>query len=239
MHFFAFQPLFADVFETVLGAIVFILWIAGQLLGGRQEAKRNKNRQRPKPQQRPIGQAQGAPAPGNKEAALRSEVEDFLRRAQGKPEQEQPARQQQQLPRPESVRPAQSGPAQPQPERQRSAQPPRRPPRPQQQTLQPASGPKLREEGVAEHVARHLSTQDIAEHTQTLGVKVATADDRLESHLQQKFDHALGSLQHRDAPPDAESQEGDLAAEIAAMLANPAGMRQLIVANEILRRPEW
>jgi len=82
-----------------------------------------------------------------------------------------------------------------------------------------------------------MSTQDIAARTQTLGAEVATADDQLESRLRKKFDHNVGRLEHRESP--VKLQKADIAAEVTAMLRSPEGMRQLIIANEILRRPEW
>jgi len=222
--------LFADIFETVIGPLLFILWIAAQLLGSRKEAKQKKKAPRPQPQ--PMGMAEGAPrlrmqGPRNQEEALRSEVEDFLRRAQGKPPKPQPTLE------PVAKRLTQS--LQPKPSRPKLQQA-----KPQQKRpAAPAEIRTLRSEGVAEHVARHLSTQDIAEHTKTLGADVALADDRLESRLHEKFDHQLGALQHRDSPAEAKPQKDDMAADIAAMLRSPQGMRQLIVASEILRRPEW
>ena len=223
------QPLFAaDAFETIIGAIFFILWIAAQLMGGRKNAKK-KPLPRPQPPQ-PVDMAEGLPQlrnqgmgnqgpanqPPKQEDALRSEVEDFLRRAQGLPPK----------PKPQPVRQQPSRPS----ERKRPVAPLRKAPVRQEEH-------SLRNEGVAEHVSRHISTQDIAAHTKTLGAEVATADDELESRLHDTFDHEVGSLEHRDLAK--KSQKVDMASEVAAMLRSPEGMRQLIIANEILRRPEW
>lgn len=238
------QPLFAaDFIQLVIYGIVFIVWILGQVLGGRKNAQQKKQPPLRPQQPQPVDMAEGVPQPNdqrfgdqrmgnqgprnqpqNQEDALRNEVEDFLRRAQGKP----PKPRQEKRPRPT-----------PQPERKRPLAP--------IATLAPAvslqeghslqESHSLRDEGVAEHVARHISTQDIAAHTQTLGAEVATADDQLESRLHEKFDHNVGRLEHRES--SAKREEADIAAEVAAMLRSPEGMRQLIVANEILRRPEW
>jgi len=212
MSFVTLQPLLAaDLFETIVGVLFFILWIAAQLLGGRKEAQQKKQ-PRPEPQQPPpIDLAKGAPPPRNQADALRGEVEDFLRRAQGKPL----APQQQKPPRP----------PQPAPKKLVSAAPPKK--------------NTFRSEGVAEHVARHISTQDIAAHTKTLGAEVATADDQLEARLREKFDHNLGRLKPTDTSQDDKPPSVDMAAEVAAMLRSPEGMKKLILANEILRRPEW
>jgi len=249
MNSIAFQPLLAaDILETVIGALFFILWIAAQLLGGRKEAQKKQ----PRPQQ-PVDLAEdvaprrnqdlGNLGPRNQEEALRDEVEDFLRRAtQGKPARVQ--------------------------EKSTRAQPPRE--RPVAPAARQVPGPPhdgghaLRDQGAAEHVARPIGTQEIATRTrplgarslgtqalgarslgtrslgtQALGTQVATADDRLELRLHEKFDHTVGRLEHRDIPEDDQHKKVDMAAEIAQMLRSPEGMRQLIVANEILRRPEW
>lgn len=233
----AFQPLLAaDAWQTFFGVVVFILWSLGQWLNARQEQKAKRPEAKPQrprpPQPQPVqrefddlvkvGEPPRNAGPQNQEEALRNEVEDFLRRAQGKPERPKPAS------RPEpKVREQET--------RRRRKKTPKR--------VAPVERPSQRSEGVAEHVSRHLSTRDIVEHTESLGATVAGSDDRVESRLHEKFDHELGSLKHRETPVvarEGESEEDqNVAAEIAQMLRSPQGMRQLIVANEILRRPEW
>ncbi len=231
------QPLLAaGGIEAVFYVIVFIFWIVSQLFGNRKAGKQKKQPQpRPQPVDRgedfPLfgnnkGQERGqANQPPNQEDALRSEVEDFLRRAQGKPPK----------PKPQPMR-QQKSPQPPEPQRKRLVAPVRKDPLRQKNPLRQKE-PTLRSEGVAEHVSRHISTQDIAAHTQTLGAEVATADDVLEARLHETFDHEVGRLEHRDMA--AKHEEVDMAANMAAMLRSPEGMRQLIIANEILRRPEW
>ena len=84
-------------------------------------------------------------------------------------------------------------------------------------------------------MARHLSTLDIAEQTSHLGEEISQADENLEAHLQEAFSGQLGSLQHRER----EVADGGptIAEEIRELISTPTGMRQMIVANEILRRP--
>lgn len=78
----------------------------------------------------------------------------------------------------------------------------------------------------------------MTEQVSHLGEEVGLADDRLEEHLRAKFDHQLGSLRQQEAEPRAPEEVSALAAEIHQMLSTPAGLRQLIIANEILNRPE-
>lgn len=221
------QPLLlAEAFGTIISAVVIVFWIISQVMGARQDAK---GKQKPEAQPR---RQQAQPVPGqprNQGDALRSEVEQFLRRAQGKPEPEtmRPETQQRQMPTPDR-----------QPQRSQQKRRPQATP-PAVRTIVNKEEPSLRNEGVAEHVSRHLSTQGIVDHAQNLGDEVALADDKLESRLHATFDHNVGHMKHRDAYSTDKAPQVDIAAEVAAMLSSPKGMRQLIIANEILRRPEW
>jgi len=218
----------ADFWEGIIPIIFFVLWGVGQLLGNRDEAQPKKRPQRP-PQPldgmapQPVGGMEGVPGPPRQEDALRSEVEEFLRRAQGQPAQAKRPPQERQPPKRKQLsRPTRD-----------KAQPPER-----VRQHVPVKEQEMRSESVAEHVAQHLNTQDLVAHSEALGDEVALADDRLESHLHEKFGHQLGKLQHREAEVST-SKRTDVAAELADMLRSPQGIRQLIVANEILRRPEW
>ena len=211
------QPLLiaaADLWEMIMGSLFFILYIIVQLVGNRGEAKK-------KPKRKPRGRLPQAEAPvpvappRNQEEALRSEVEEFLRRAEGKTAKKKP-------------------PAPPQPQRQPVKETPFR----LGETKQPVPAPTLRKEGVAEHVTRHISSQDMVEHTAQLGQDIGQTDDRVRLRLHDKFEHRLGTLKHEEIATKIQPK-ANVAAEIASMLSNPEGMRQLIVANEILRRPEW
>ena len=237
----------ADWWEIAVGLIFFVLYGIGQLLGAREEAQKKKARPlRPKPQA-PQAPQPGAPArPPNQADPLRAEVEEFLRRAQGKPAGQQPPAQPKPA-RPQRQRAAQQQPLKPRPLESRPIEVPQReaargpsqpvePParmRPKPQPLQPVD---LRRESVVEHVARHVNTLDIKEHTSHLGEQVALADDHLEAHLEEAFSGQLGSLQHREL--EVVEQGPSIAEEIRILLSHPTGMRQMIVANEILRRPE-
>ena len=96
--------------------------------------------------------------------------------------------------------------------------------------------------GVAQHMR---GTQEIAEHTRHLGEEVDQADDKLEAHLHQVFDHKLGDLKKSTleaaaVSPSQASREGPLpgAASIAHLLVDPQNVRNAIILAEILRRPD-
>jgi len=231
----------ADIWQVVFGIIVFVLYSIGQLVNAKEQAKKKpaqpRRPQRP-PGQAPQGQAlagQKPPAAGqnNQEEALRREVEDFLRRAQGKPpKRELPARPQ----------------SKPKPRKQKSRRPTAGQLESSAQLLpseaaQPAThlGQEghMREEGVAEHVASHLSSKQMIEHAKHLGEQVVLSEERLESRLHQKFDHQLGSLKQQKKSTAPAARELSAAEEVVELLKKPGGMRQLVIAQEILRRPEW
>ncbi len=231
----------ADRWQVVFAIIVFVLYSIGQWVSAREQAKKQpaQPRQARRPQvpqggplkgqglerQRPVGEAPGA-GQGNQEEALRREVEDFLRRAQGKPpRQEQPARLQ---PKPQPKK---------QPSRLVAEQAESRKPALSSESSQLTSN--LRREGVAEHVTSHLSSQQMIDHAERLGDQVGQADERLESRLHKKFDHQMGSLKQQSKSTAPETKELTAAEEVVQLLHKPGGMRQLIIAQEILRRPEF
>ena len=84
-----------DLLETITPIIFLILYGIFQLVAGQAEAKKNapkpKQPRAPQPAGGPAQAAGQANAPPNQADALRREVEDFLRRAQGQPPLEEPA----------------------------------------------------------------------------------------------------------------------------------------------------
>jgi hypothetical protein len=85
-------------------------------------------------------------------------------------------------------------------------------------------------------------TSRIAEQTSHLGQRIIEDDHQFDVQLNAKFDHTVGTLTG-SAVTAAEQAAAAVAAsetpaaQIAAMLATPDGVRQAIVVNEILRRP--
>lgn len=194
--------------------------------------------------------------------ANRDEVEEFLRRAAARR-----AAAQQQQPRPAAQPPVQ------QPQQQPFQQQPYQPPAPQyQQPYQPPV-PQRRPATLAEvvmlepvdsveaelveveladqtdrvgrSVEMHMrGTQAIDVHTRRLGAEVDLADDKLEAHLHQVFDHKVGNLKKStpDAAPRTDAASPELqtpaAAAFAKMLADPQSLRNTLILTEIMKRPE-
>lgn len=97
-------------------------------------------------------------------------------------------------------------------------------------------------ESVAEHVAQSVTSRStsLSQKTAQLGQRIVAEDRQFEDKVKAKFDHAIGTLGERspEPPPAAASSATNTpAAQIAAMLANPDGVRQAVILNEILHRP--
>lgn len=189
--------------------IVFILYTIGQLVMG-QGKKPPQKRVPPKP--RPAAGPQQQPR--TLEEKLRNEVEDFLRQVKG-----------QQPPQPDVL--------------QKPVIPTSRPV--SARTERPAGSPLNVEPervSVQEHVVRSISTADVTQHVATLGAEVGQTDERFQAQLQEKFQHQIGALEPRQQRTEPRRSRNRAAAEIANLLKSPNGVRQIIIASEILRRPE-
>src|SRR5262245_26436577 len=137
---------------------------------------------------------------------------------------------------------------------QQQSQPQREPPKrlapaaqgiSQQQAPELAMSPDRVTASVAEHM-RH--TQEIAAHVEQLGDRVEVADEEMEAHLRQTFDHAVGRLQKTTegpaqltpaTPSVGASVRRDLTAadSIAQLLRSPKNVRDAIILAEVLNRP--
>jgi hypothetical protein len=196
--------------------------------------------------------------------ANRDEVEEFLRRAAAR----RAAAQQQQRPAAQSPAPQWAPPVQ-QPFQQQPYQPPpqqyQQPYQPPVQQRRPATLAEVvmlepvdsveaelveveladQTDRVGRSVEMHMrGTQAIDARTRQLGAEVDLADDKLEAHLHQVFDHKLGDLKKTtaDAAPRTVAATPELqtpaATTFARMLADPQSLRNTFILTEIMKRPE-
>lgn len=180
-------------------------------LGQLMSARGNKAKKPPRVP-KPRDPAAPPQKPRTLEEKLRGEVEDFLRQVRGdQPEAEEPS------PVVVAQRPVVV----------KVEQAPRR--------IVELEKPR---ESIQESVAKHMSTADITQNAHTLGADIDQADERMVAHLQQTFQHQLGSLEPKQIQPRPIKRQNKSAAEIAELLRSPKGMRQAIMLSEILRRPE-
>ena len=203
----------AELIEFIVLIVFGILAGIGKLLATKA--------QQGKP---PAGNAQQPTRPTSVNAA--NEIDEFMRRAAARPRSAA------------------------------GAQPVRRPP-----TLRPAEKPVQAEvvadtpvgAKIGKQVERDLDTQEFAKRTTQLGSEVAQADKEIDQHLHQVFDHHVSKLEfvpgEAASPPVAvgpveltEQSLLDIPATFATgltdLLADPDSVRQAIVLNEILHRPE-
>ena len=117
--------------------------------------------------------------------------------------------------------------------------------------------------GLSSHVSQAMDNRAFSERASHLGEVVGLADDDMDAHLHQKFDHQVGQLRSTTAaaplvsasPSFEQSRHGDAgaapagagdaaaqaagvsAAEIAQLLRTPRNIRYAVIMNEVLTRP--
>jgi hypothetical protein len=238
-------PLLADIGELLgaiitLGAIIF--WVIQKIAEANKAVQKRPNRPAAAAG-RPVGQGGGQQAD-----PLRNQVEEFLRRAnQGNPPRQAgaPARK----PAPPPVREIELlvDETAPQTTRQTISAP--LPPIAAQRTIPPLAdrqqarrqAPSRKRKTLAEQADERAAARSkaIAQKVSHLGERIISEDRQFDDQLKAKFDHAVGTLAAetiREPAPSAATGASP-AAQIASMLANPDGVRQAIVLNEILSRP--
>jgi hypothetical protein len=236
-----FQPLLAvDLTHIAITLVVLFFAVMKQLFDSSKEASKKKTvanaaprPQQPQPQPGPKGPVQG----GGQADPLRSQVEEFLRRASQPPGKEPPRQQPQRRP-PSEIELLVEG-----EKRLRTS------PAAAAATAAVAADKRRtarrpsKRQTVAEHVEQQVAarSQSIAQNASSLGQRIVTEDQQFDNQLKAKFDHRLGALSVTAAPLTSAEQQAAApetpAAQIAAMLANPDGVRQAVILNEILRRP--
>ncbi len=246
------QPLLAvDVGEIIVGLIALIIVIIRQLVEANRAAGAKRAKPPVAPEMLPQEPAKPpAPAGGQQADPLRAQVEEFLRRAsrpaeQSQPErQSEPARPSEVLVNPTSPREARTIGEPLQQASWRQTPSPPTAPLPSAASERPRSprGKPRKRKSVAEHVAERVSSraENLARQTSKLGQRIVAEDEQFDVQLKSKFDHKLGTLASSESAASAESAAPGVpspAAELAALLANPAGIRQAVLISEILRRP--
>jgi hypothetical protein len=257
----AVQIVVADIGQIVIGIIALIFLVIRQLMEANKAAGAPRMRPQVPPPAPPQPAGKGAvPMAGQQADPLRAQVEEFLRRA-GRPV---PQEQQQPVERSGEGSPERgkaidndasrlaADRAMGEPLRQaawRAKQPATTPKMPtpairisDKPRSQRGSGKPRRRQSVAEHVAEQVTahTQSLGQKASQLGQRIAVEDQQFDVQLKAKFDHTIGTLAGTAVLSSAEQTppSGDTpAAQLAALLANPNGIQQAVLVNEILRRP--
>jgi hypothetical protein len=226
-----------DWLSVLIPLVVSIIWILNQVfsrLGQPQNPPRDVRRPMPPPQagQRP------------QQARVDEEIEAFLRRA---------AQQRGQPQRPAApVQTVQTAPsAAPRPLVQRAEALPSSMRRTSGDALvqvemvdEEEEGEGMRGISVSEHVQKHLDTRSFEQRASHM-TKVDQADEQLEERLHQAFDHDVGTLaaeakakQTAEAAATAVTAPKITAGSVSTMLKDRNSLRNAILMQEILRRPE-
>jgi hypothetical protein len=225
-------PLAAIDIGVLVTIVIVIITVLGQALVKWREVMQGPGgRPRPGRPNPPPNRPQG-------QDPVADEIGEFLRRVSERRTQQAPPAQPHNVP-PRAGEMPSARPARPRPSEQPA------------EVILLEADPLEPDGGVAEHVRQHLGAAKFGHRQPELGKEVAAADQKLESHLHQVFDHQIGRLSMIPgeaakvtsvAPASPTEQLGPLlasaAASVADMFANPTTARQAIVIHEILSRPE-
>ena len=99
---------------------------------------------------------------------------------------------------------------------------------------------KLGDEGVAEHVAHHLDTSQYDDRASRLAEDISQADERLEDHIHDAFDHDVGALDHEEEGVSQGTGQGKKSARqsLLQMFRSKSALRNAILVREVFDRPE-
>ena len=102
------------------------------------------------------------------------------------------------------------------------------------------SAMKLGDEGVAEHVSHHLDTSQYDKRASSLAEDISHADERLEEHIHDAFDHDVGALGHEEEDASQETVQGKKVARqsLLQMFRSKSALRNAILVREVFDRPE-
>jgi hypothetical protein len=195
--------------DWIVFVVAIIIFIVSVISKLSKAAREGKQRPPPQPAQRPQGKA------------LEDEIGEFMRRAA---------------------------------KRQAGKSPPPKPARPV--AAKPVEVEVVKEKplggALSEHVQDYLDTGEFNQRSASLGSEVTQEVSQLDQRLHGVFDHQISDLAAKpgetsmpttaqDSPlPEDQATGATLvtAAGIFAVLSDPENVRQAIVINEILRRPE-
>ena len=240
-----FAPLFAMDLEKIIPIIIFAIVVLSSIVS-QFLAKQRQQQGGRRPQRGPMDELQAGGQPGRpqarKPAALEDEIGDFLRRAAkggGRQPPQQAGPERAGLPpRPVQARPKPSRPARPRAPVPRRVQPPLA-----AEIVEPARPPVG--QGLGEQVARDINTADITRRVGELGQETSRATAKLDQQIHETFDHQLGNLRRQSkaeaAEPEATREPAlpiTSAAGLSVLLSDAESLKQAIILNEILQRPD-
>jgi hypothetical protein len=212
----------------VVVVLIYVLSYLWNAFIGAAQAQKNRapqargERPLPQPGQRPAPQ----PADDTVQAKLNAEIEEFLRRANER--------------RTDKNR----GGNKPKQEPQRAQTPQQKS---QKQKSDDSEKKRSRQrESVSQSVEQHLGSRSFESREQKLADDVQQSEREMSQHLQQVFEHQLGSLGTTTAegqPTSGETvttrtaEQKAEALAVAGLLVNQENLRRAVILREILERP--
>jgi hypothetical protein len=228
-----FAMLLADAdwwLRFVVPAVFFVIYALNRLIGSAKPATpaARKPQRRPPEGERPLRPPQQPPAKpqASGQSQLNAEIEQFLKRANDR--RGDPSRRE----------------AAPTP---RSPKAPPKPPVAKPIDVQPLERREI--SSVAASVEKHISNRTFTQRTEHLADDIVRADTEMEQHLQKAFSHRVGTLADlqtaaatQGPATDKETSvvvaAGSAANAVAGLLTDAKNLRQAVILNEILKRPE-
>lgn len=125
-------------------------------------------------------------------------------------------------------------------------QPPQRPPqrqkpRQQQRPQQARTPPRVLEPIIDAEVLQPIPRAPLSGRpAEQLAYEVELADEKMQSHVHEVFDHKLGRLQQSaDTSPPSGPAVNVKAVAFHELLTQPGNLRNAVILAEILKRPEF
>lgn len=204
-----------DWFKLIVPAIFVIFWVISQISGSKEQARKPPIKQR------------GGPPPDPNDGNIRGEIEDFLRRVKqqaGIPDEnvDDDWDEEAEFDRPQPVKAQQAQVL-------------------EAEVIEPPISAGL--PSSAGSSARGYAIDRFAQQAQMLGAEVDQADENMEKHTHEVFDHAVGEMdnavggQSSSDGSDRPATVPQAAGDIRRMLSGADGVRKAVVMSEILNRP--
>lgn len=100
-------------------------------------------------------------------------------------------------------------------------------------------------QSVADHVKSHIDTSDIAEHANNLGERIVGVHDAVEARIHGRLDNDISVIDDKPTVTDDQpaaifgAKNADKAKALRRLLSDPTSVGQAIVIAEILKRPDF
>ncbi|MCA9156277.1 MAG: hypothetical protein KDA38_15905 [Planctomycetales bacterium] len=85
-------------------------------------------------------------------------------------------------------------------------------------------------------LSKHFENADFVQRAEHMADSVEIADDRMDAHIHNAFDHQVGHLSHEETKAAADLNMFH-PQDVAQSLRDPASFRRAIIVSEILNRP--